>query len=144
MKRMIALAVCLLLVAAEADDKGKKADDPLVGTWAVEKMVVKGKTGPPLKGWVYEFADGKMTVKVGKRTLLQSYKTDPSERPAAIDITQDEGPDKGKTLKGVYEVKGDVLTLCTPAVPNGPRPKELVSSEDTILVSLKRDKGAKP
>lgn len=145
MKRTLGLAACLLLIAAEADDKGKK-EDPVGGTWLVESMLSNGKPPRvPINGMSYKFADGKMTLRVPQGERYQTYKTDASEKPAAIDLTAQDGPAKGKTVKGIYEVKGDEMKMCF-AAPDADRPKEFVSKEgsNTVLLTLKREKGGKP
>jgi uncharacterized protein (TIGR03067 family) len=146
MKRTVGLAVCLLLLAAETDDKGKKTEDPLLGTWTIESLVVNGKTDPRVKGTSYKFADGKMTLKGPRGERAQAYKLDASQKPGAIDMTAQEGPAKGMSVQGIFEVKGDELKMCFPMMPGGARPKEFASADGslTILISLKREKGDKP
>jgi uncharacterized protein (TIGR03067 family) len=146
MKRTIGLAVCLLLIAAETDDKGKKTEDPLLGSWSIESLTINGKSGPVVKGMSYKFTGDKMTLKGPQGERAQTYKIDPSQKPATIDMTAQEGPAKGKSVQGIFEVKGDELKMCFPAIPDGPRPKEFASAEGskTVLISLKREKADKP
>ena len=40
------------------------------------------------------------------------YRLDAARSPPAIDITGDAGPHAGKCMLGVYELRGDELTLC--------------------------------
>ena len=56
-------------------------------------------------------------------------------------MTPDDGPNKGKTLVGIYEVKGDELKVCH-GDPGADRPKEIASKEGSglSLITLKRVK----
>lgn len=64
-------------------------------------------------------------------------KVDPTKKPAHIDISPDDGSDKGKTFPGVYKLDKDELTLTF--AEKGDRPKDL-TSEGTLLLKLKREK----
>ena len=54
------------------------------------------------------------------------FKIDLVAKPKSIDITFSEGPGKGQTHKGIYELKGDTQKFCI-AGPNKPRPDAFVS-----------------
>ena len=81
-------------------------------------------------------------IKTKDRDQEGTYKVDPSGKPATIDVVPGEGPNAGKTLKGIYRVKGDELTICIPVNADSARPKEYEGKEGSglMLVSLKRDK----
>ena len=70
-----------------------------------------------------------------------SYKLDPSQTPKEIDITPLEGPSKGKTEEGIYNLGGGVLKLCMPGPEGGPRPTELAADKGgkNILLTLIRE-----
>jgi uncharacterized protein (TIGR03067 family) len=61
----------------------------------------------------------------GKR-VSGLFKIDLVAKPKSIDITFSEGPGKGQTHKGIYELKGDTQKFCI-AGPNKPRPDAFVS-----------------
>ena len=42
-----------------------------------------------------------------------TFKLNPSANPKALDMTPQEGPDKGKTMLAIYELSGDSLRLCS-------------------------------
>lgn len=64
-------------------------------------------------------AGNRMTTRDGKAEAVATLKLDPSKTPAQLDITTT-GPDgKPETLHGIYQVEGDVLTIC--AAPGDPK-----------------------
>ncbi len=142
MRTMIGL-VCVLLVAADAKDKEKKADDPLAGTWKVSALVANGQEREQAKGSTYTFADGKVTMKGQRGERVSTYKLDTSKKPATIDLTAQGGERNGQTTKGIYEVKGDEVKLCIALMPDAERPKAFASAADSgqAFITLKRDAG---
>jgi hypothetical protein len=70
-----------------------------------------------------------------------TIKLNASAKPKALDITGTEGPNKGKTIRGIYEQDGDTLRVCCD-LSGKSRPKELKTSEGTKLfvVTYKRQK----
>jgi uncharacterized protein (TIGR03067 family) len=136
-----ALAVLLLLPAAflRADDPPPAADKDLEGEWDVTAGFRNGKDTPPLERLVYTFRGGVLSgdEKPGKYAV----RADAAKTPRAIDLTPQDGPDKGKPSLGIYEVKGDVLRLCV-AEQGKDRPTEFASKEgsNADLTTLKRVK----
>jgi len=41
--------------------------------------------------------------------MTGTQKVDPTKTPKAIDISDDSGPNKGKTCLGIYEFKGEAI-----------------------------------
>jgi uncharacterized protein (TIGR03067 family) len=41
-----------------------------------------------------------------------AFRLDPKARPRAIDITEDQGPNKGTTSRGIYLLDGDTFIVC--------------------------------
>ena len=90
-----------------------------------------------------------LAIKGEKATFLDkdkergtgSMKIDPSKSPAHIDFTYEDGPAKGTTLKGIYKIEGDTLTICYGGLGKD-RPTEFASKagSGTILVVQKRAK----
>jgi uncharacterized protein (TIGR03067 family) len=136
-----ALLVLAVTVAAPAAKDGKKDLPGLVGEWAAESAVVRGKPDNPPPGTTWTFtADGKSVLRVGDGNgeVAGTYKADPKKDPAEVDITA--GP-KGGPVKGLYKVEGDTLTLCL--VTDGEeRPKKIESPADSkaIVITFKRVK----
>jgi uncharacterized protein (TIGR03067 family) len=73
-----------------------------------DRLILKGK----------EF-----TTTVGGTTTSGTFKIDPTAAPKSIDITFTDGPGKGNTQKGIYELKGATQKICW-AAPGKARPTE--------------------
>src|SRR5262249_47235108 len=79
------------------------------------------------------FKNSKLVLMGGKWTFTQgtaeskgTFKVDLTQKPKTIDITFTEGPEKGKTVLGIYELEGDTYKLCL-SLKDKDRPKEFVS-----------------
>jgi len=83
-----------------------------------------------LEGATLTIEGNKHTVKVGKQTYKGTHKLDTTKSPKTIDITDTEGPFKGKTVKGIYELKGDEFRICY-SLPGKDRPKSFTAKEGT-------------
>jgi uncharacterized protein (TIGR03067 family) len=94
-----------------------------------------------LKTMELVMADGKYTVKVGGQLDEGTVKLDASTTPKAIDIMGTEGPNKGRTILAIYELKGDTLRICYD-LGGKARPAEFKTEADRplFLVTYKRDK----
>jgi uncharacterized protein (TIGR03067 family) len=111
MLRATALLLAAGLIAAADATKDSKTGD-IEGTWQATSGIDHGKKIPAAKAKTLSitFKGGKYTVKVGSRAVENgTYKADASKTPAEIERTAGNGPDKGKTSLGIYEVKGDAL-----------------------------------
>ena len=85
--------------------------------------------------------DDKFTMMQENVTYAGTFKVDPSKKPHTIDITFTDGPEKGTTSLGIFEVDGDTYKLCLSQ--KGPtRPTEFVAKPGTgfVLEVLKREK----
>ena len=133
----------ILIVAANlvhgGGDKGKK-EGKLEGKWVAA-----------LKGQKFEMTFAKDTFVIvipDKETIKGTYTTEPSKKPAHMDMLVKEGDAKavGKTALCIYEVEGDTLKWCAndPSAKNSPRPKEFPDKEgggpDHMYLIFKRAK----
>ena len=126
--------------------KSKAIDDELKrfeATWRFVEIEVGGQKVPAkafekdtlvLKGKRFaSYVAGKM--------VHGDFKIDPLAKPKTIDIIFTEGPGKGHSQKGIYELEGDTQKICI-AMPDQPRPTEFVTTPDSgnIIEILKREK----
>jgi uncharacterized protein (TIGR03067 family) len=118
----LTLAVGVLVAADRPNEAGRGGD--IEGTWQATAGTDHGKKAPAseAKSMSITFKGGNYVVKVGGRTVATgTYKVDASKKPSEIDRTTNEGPDKGKAMLGIYEVKGDTLKTAFEE-PGKPRP----------------------
>jgi uncharacterized protein (TIGR03067 family) len=86
------------------------------------------------------------TIKRGDQLFLKgTFTLDPSQKPKTIDMKVTEGrreEDKGKVVRGIYELNQDTLKWCTADPGSEERPKEFATKEGTrhMLVTLNREK----
>jgi uncharacterized protein (TIGR03067 family) len=145
---MRCLAVCLIALSIAADaPKDKKAEDAFQATWKAAAIEYNGENvlGDSVKDLKVTITGDRFTV-MGDAPEIERYgkftfKIDPKATPATIDLTFQRGEDKGITLMGLYQLKGDELTLCISLTPKE-RPKELKSEEGSNVVRavFKKDK----
>jgi uncharacterized protein (TIGR03067 family) len=94
------------LLAADNEQELKKFE----GTWTLSSGEADGKplTEKQLKGGTLVIKGDHYTVTIpGKEKTTGTQKVDPTKTPHAVDITDDSGPNKGKTRLGIYEFKGE-------------------------------------
>jgi uncharacterized protein (TIGR03067 family) len=145
-KALLGVLVIGLLIAADDKSKGddkSKADDPkdkLKGTWTIVSMERDGQKAPEdqVKGQTLTFEGDKMTIKRDNDTKMATYKIDASQKPAHLDVTPSDGPEKDKTLKMIYQIDGDTLKVGGDKNENGERPKTFETAG--MIVTMKREK----
>jgi uncharacterized protein (TIGR03067 family) len=110
-----------LVFAAE----GGKDLDKLQGTWNRESGEVDGKPAPAeeIRNGKLTISGDKYTLTIGEQKRSGTLKLDEKKTPKTIDIISAEGPNKGKALLGIYELKGDTFRYCL-ARPGKDRPTE--------------------
>ena len=148
MIRVIALFACCVLLSSPAiggkpDEATAKDLKAMVGKWKIEKAVLSGTDAIAFyKGLTVEITEeGKYMVALGELKDLGKLALDPSRKPAAMDITGTKGPNKDKTVKAIYKIEGDTLTICY-ATGGDARPAKFESKPDSkqFLVVYKREK----
>jgi len=135
-----AAAFALLAVSlaglARADEKGLKE---LEGTYKVISIEREGK-------FAEKAVTETMTVQIKGDEFVVSFSADekkvakikvtPDPKLSNIDLTPQEGPEKGKTFPGIYKLEKGELTLVYSE--KGDRPKEFKSDNGAILLRLKK------
>src|SRR5262249_37232968 len=93
-------------------DAGADVLRKIQGTWQFVAQEMEGKPRPSeeLAKQTITFAGDQWTVRRdGKVVQAGTHKFDPGEKPAQVDAVVTEGEDKGSTMLGIYELKGDTL-----------------------------------
>lgn len=88
-----------------------------------------------------QLADGKYTVEVGKAIDKGTWKIDAASKPKTMDIVGTEGPNKGRTMLAIYELKDDTLRICYDLEGKN-RPTEFATSKEKpfFLATYRRAK----
>ena len=113
MKRLATLALVMIapaLVVFAADDKPAGLD----GTYKVTGLTKSGKRAEEEVTKIFEGATikgDKFTLKIMGEAKVATIKIDAKAKPATIDMVPDEGPEKGKTMLGIWKLEKGVLTI---------------------------------
>jgi uncharacterized protein (TIGR03067 family) len=142
------LGVVLLLGAQNPPKGGPKTDlDRFQGTWTVASAEREGKTDPTRQGATITFSGKNYKRTSPAQTAKGTFKLTPEAKPPAIDVTFTEGPDKGKSLQGIYAFESDGIRMCFAAsLKNRPTDFSSKAGSGQLLVRLVRAKAvaAKP
>ena len=137
-----------LSLAADDSRKGPLDMDyaKLEGTWRVVSLEIEGKKIPEetIKDSRLIIKGKEFTMKEKIATYRGNFSTDPSKKPKTIDMKFTEGPEKGNTSLGIYELDGDNLKLCL-TITAKDRPAEFAAKPRSGLGHevLKREKPKK-
>ena len=112
------------------------------GTWKFVSQEMDGKPRPKeeLEKQTITFEGDKWTVRRdGKVVQAGTHKFDPAKKPPQVDAAVTEGEDKGSTMLGIYELKGDTLKVCFD--PKGKeRPADFTSKAGRMTAVVEREK----
>lgn len=140
LRLLAVLGLVGLLGTARADEKElAAATKKLEGTWTPTENVLNGEKTPEavlkplrdvIKGGTYEGTSD------GKREAAGTWKfVAVKDKVLHIDLTATDGPNKGKSVRGIVEFIGDDgFRLCMPTEPDGKRPTEFTSKKGSGLV----------
>jgi uncharacterized protein (TIGR03067 family) len=110
------LVAVALLIAADKKDDAKKEAKKLQGTWTIVSVEVNGEkmSDEDAKnvGTKLTLKDDTYLIEGGERNHKGTFKVHPDKKPKAMDCMPDEGELKGKTIKAIYELKGDKIKIC--------------------------------
>jgi uncharacterized protein (TIGR03067 family) len=135
----------VFLTGAEPEKQNakEKALEPFQGTWKLAAFEVEGKQLD-----IDDFKETRLTVKgdaftmsTAAATYKGTFKIDAAKKPKTFDMSFSDGPEKGKTCLGIYEMDGDTWKLCI-GLTGKERPKEFATKENSghALEVLKREK----
>src|SRR5262249_45404196 len=121
----------------------KRDIDRFEGTWKFVSVEASGMKLP-----LDQFKGSRLTLKGNHFTYTESgntskgtYTIDTSRKPKTIDVACTEGPEKGTTMQGIYELEGDIYKACFNLSGKG-RPTEFSSKAGSgnVLEILQREK----
>jgi len=143
--KLILIIVCLLVSGHGAQQSAGPSDDveTLQGSWAFVSLEVEGSKLPDamlsgskiiIKGENFKSISAGITYE-GK------MKIDRNSTPKTLDLTFTEGPEKGRTSLGIYELDGETLKICL-SLAGSTRPTEFASKPGSgfAFETLKREK----
>ncbi len=145
MRRFAFLFVLTAGVAVAAEEKKEKKPDPTDGTWTIVSMEVNGIKAPEeaikKQAAALTLTGDKWTLKMGDMLSSGTCKYDLTKKPHELDITTTEGEGKGKTIKAIAEMKGDIMKVCYD-ISGTDRPKEFSTKDKAtfVLIEYKREK----
>lgn len=141
MKTMVALAIYALAFAIS--NEPSKDLDLMQGTWNIQSAELSGNPFPPevSKSIKLTIEGNNYTVVAGGNSDKGTCKLNPDVTPKTLEITGVEGPNKGKTILAIYEVKEGELKVCYD-LSGKEFPKEFKSLNGTqlFLVSYTKEK----
>jgi len=139
------LAIALLIAAdlPKDDTAGKELKD-FQGTWVLVSADRDGKKVPEGKGVKLRIEGNRYSLTQESSAVIGhrgSFVLDPAKKPKATDVSVAEGPDKGKTFLGIYELSGDDYKVCfAPAGKDRPKDFSSKAGSGYILQVWKREK----
>ena len=114
---------------------GKLAGDykRIQGSWVVTSNEIKKQSLPQMAGAVFYFSENQHWITGDKGR--EWFALDENRSPRAIDFYDKKAP----SIRGIYKIEGDRLTLCT-AAPGHSRPTDFSTSPftGTILTTTQR------
>ena len=119
-----------------ADDKDLKE---LEGTYTVVSLENGNKVaGKELtEKMKVRFKGDSLTIVIKSDEKISTIKADASQKPHTIDISPNEGKEKGKTFLGIYKLEKGTLTIAY--AMSGERPKEFSTENDVTVWKLKQE-----
>jgi uncharacterized protein (TIGR03067 family) len=142
--RALLWVILLLCCVAAAADEPKTDQEAIQGKWVVKSLIVNGQPSPAdtFKNLRLEIKGDKYLITHDGETASRTFKLDPTKAPKAIDITYDDGPNKGKTGHAIYVIEVDTIKICRYEQPEMERPKGFSAEAGSgrVLITWKRVK----
>jgi uncharacterized protein (TIGR03067 family) len=140
-------AICagLILAAGLAFAVAQDVAQGLQGTWTATKAERDGKSANDVVGHRLAFTGNRFRIqsKDGKLLYAGTFSVQPSAKPPAIDFAQMEGALKGTSWKGIFALRGDMLTIIDNAVNSDKgRPQAFATKSGSgyVLITFQRAK----
>lgn len=132
MNLLAALAFVTFTAAPVPKEPPKAPVESIEGEWRAVLVLHGGKPhnpgGPPA---IITFKGDTMTIKEGERDAeVVTFTLDPKAKPATIDLRDTRGGKPGKTIRGIYLLEKDKLTVCF-GMDGTDRPTEFKSEPNT-------------
>lgn len=140
----ILLGAFLLGSAPGEQDAVQNEMTQLEGEWSMVSGEADGFPMPAesVRGGKRAAKDGVTTITMGGQLYFKAkFTIDPAKKPKTIDYAMTEGPTKGQTHLGIYELDGDTVKFCF-AAPGKDRPSDFTAKAGSArtLSVWKRDK----
>ena len=139
----ILFATISLVAEPARQDVARKDREGIQGTWSIVTLEADGEQAPAeiVASLKLVFKGDKLTFTPGEPGFTNyTYKLDPAAKPAGFDMTHADGPDKGKTQKGIYSFEGDSLKICFGEAGRRPREFTAKAGSGQAMFVLKRQK----
>ena len=146
MKKLLPVVCVVLLLGADKKDDAKKDADKLEGTWVVKSAERGGKEVDLDKDEhlpkSITFKGDKVTVELKNGEHKCTFKVGRDGKLATLDLAPEDEKEKDHSVKALYRLDGDTLTICVKDGKLDERPTELAAKEgshQTVIV-FKREK----
>jgi RNA polymerase sigma-70 factor (ECF subfamily) len=140
---LVSVVAALVVLAADATPAADGDHKALQGTWVIASATLAGRDHADDFAGMKLILDGdRYTADFGKDTDKGTFTIDPAKTPRRIDVRSVSGPFKGKTLPGIYELKGDALVLCLEGdgvADKRPTKFEAPATTRNMLLTYRRD-----
>lgn len=117
--------------------------EKLQGEWAVMFLEIDGvPAGRDIFSAAKIVIDGNHFTSTGMGPIYRgTIELDAAKNPKILNMKFTEGPEKGNTNRGIYELEGDTWKLCL-AMTGGPAPAMFATSSGSgyALETLRREK----
>ena len=110
-----------LRAAPAGAEESRKDLELMQGRWEVISVEIDGQSMPDAKDATVSIAGNRFSVLLktagGEERRGMIFTLDPEKTPRAIDFTAEEGPEKGSSSPGIYELEGGSLKICSANPP---------------------------
>jgi uncharacterized protein (TIGR03067 family) len=111
------------MIATQAVDPARaeelrKERESLQGAWVVIAAEEHGQPVPAedfargFAGLTWTFDPDQVVFARGEVRMTASYRLNPFQTPKTVDLTLTSGPERGKRLQGIYDLREGVLQVC--------------------------------